>query len=195
MTWLRCSDRNWFFHGEIPRAGMENEQILDGLCQDNGIIRIENGRGQFSHNHVFCLTFSSVTLSRSLYGALSASHILSHLLCVMHTNTHPHMFPFSALRYYYFLRIPNVAMWNGTCIESSLQLGELFSCRGTALHIKSEGMNKEVSWEQHSRPRPAHTYVHTQVPKISLSSYMPTPGFVHLQGCCKMKPLFATEME
>lgn len=49
MTSLRCIVRNWFFHCEMFRAGMENEQILGGLCQDNGIIQIENERGQFSH--------------------------------------------------------------------------------------------------------------------------------------------------
>ena len=79
MTWLRCSDRNWFVHCEISRAGMENKQILDGLCQDNGIIHIENWRGQFSHNHVFCLTFS-LSLSLCLPSP--------HPLCGTHANTH-----------------------------------------------------------------------------------------------------------
>lgn len=82
MTWLRCSDRNRCVHCEIFRAGMENEQILDGLCQDNGIIQIENGRGQFSHNHVFCLTFS-----RSLCLPQTQPLIFFDPLCGMHANT------------------------------------------------------------------------------------------------------------
>ena len=53
-------------------------KILDGLRQDNGIIQIENERGQFNHNHV-CL---STSLSPIL-----PSYLLYCVLC-MHTATY-----------------------------------------------------------------------------------------------------------
>lgn len=45
---------------------MENEQILGGLCQDNGIIQIENERGQFSHI-LLSPFFSLLLLSGSFF--------------------------------------------------------------------------------------------------------------------------------
>lgn len=62
------------------RAGMENKQILDGLYQDNEIIQIENGRGQFSHYHVFCLTFFPL----SPIPSIPASHFNSLALWYAH---------------------------------------------------------------------------------------------------------------
>lgn len=91
-TWSECGDWNWFIPCEIFRAGMENKQIFNGLSQDNEIIQVENGRGQFSYNHVLCLTFSS-------------SHFVSPPLCYMHTCPSP----FTARRYY-FPWIPDVVM-------------------------------------------------------------------------------------
>lgn len=113
MTWLRCSDRIGFFGCEIFRAGMENKQILDGLCPDNGIIQIENGRRQFSHNHVFCLSISLCLPPPCLSFSLTRS--------VVCTQTH---MPFSLYRsaLLLFSLNPDVAMCNGTYIESSLQL-------------------------------------------------------------------------
>lgn len=83
---------------------MENEQILGGLCQDNGIIQIENERGQFSH--ILLSPFFSLSFYLGLF---------FFLLCVMHTNTHSTAF--NNLHYYLLICFVNrIAMWNRICI-------------------------------------------------------------------------------
>lgn len=147
MTWLQCSDRNWFVDCEIFRAGMENKQILDGLCQDNGIIQSENGRGQFSHNHVSCLSHL-FSLSASLHPNLSFPFTRSVIWTQTHTHTQA---PFSLYRSVLLLFSSN--SWCGNVErnlhrkQSPIRIALFMSKHCAAYKKRRECMNKkEVSW-------------------------------------------------
>lgn len=155
MTWLRFSDGNQFVHCEIFRAGMENKQILDRLCQDNGIIQIENGRGQFSHNHVFCLIFFLSLLFPSLS--------FSFYWFVVCTQTH---MPFSI--YCSMLSLFSVNSWCGN-VEQNLHRKQspiriaLFMSRQCAAYKKGKNAWIRTKWAtlMECTFLNLHTFMHT----------------------------------
>lgn len=55
ITWLRCIDWNRKTETGLFTVKLSEQEWRLIRCQVNEIIQIENGRGQFSHSHVFCL--------------------------------------------------------------------------------------------------------------------------------------------
>lgn len=107
------------------------EQSISRFCMDYVKI-MESFRSKMEEDSSAIITpHDSVSLCLLLW----QSHIFFHPF-FFHKHTNVHALLTYSSKFLIFFPISDVTAWNRTCIESSLQLGFLFSCWGTALHIK-----------------------------------------------------------